>query len=869
MSSEILAYYGENMIDFRDMPYGYEPSISESNYVVEQPTFDDNDPEASYNSYVPPISQMQAIPPIMQPPMQPPMESMQPPMESMQPPMQSMQPPMQSMPSVQSIVRPIQHIHPQLPAEPQRPPPTPSRSPSLPMLPSPARPLENTIQRHMSLTDEMKQGIPLLAMPSPGHGRQVSLTTDSSVRPPPPSGSSSSSSSSASASSSGQTQVNWIKSKDLLDMVLFLYKESKVSSFPSAIIIDTRNSNEYNGWKELNAIMASSTTNNNSQQQQMGSLSNFFDAKNGHVSDSHNLDADWLSLFDPALLNVLIGERMGLKQKNNNRTVATGDMEQPVVPVILYDTRKSRLEKVKNYLISNFQLNTIYMCQIDNSEELLSVFSKSNETSSLFFQEPFYDMLFSAEVLYAILRPYNDTYNTVKVRSLIDYKLFDVSQGGPDKHYERSHIPTALHMNTNDLEESKHLRLRKNKTELAKLLLSYGIAPNNTEMIILYGNPEPMASYRAALLLKWMGVKDVHVLNGGYRSWLIKSYPTESRPNRRAPLRKELEKNIKLYEEQSLAATSPISYIIEHEYMSDIVKNYDLFSEQYILVDIRTYEEHIGEISGSSLTKAKGRLPGSLWGRAGGSPNQLDDYRNPDMSMRSGAEILKMWDELGIDYKTKHIIFYCSDGWRSSEVIFYAELMGLYKISLYEGGWLEWSNNPNNSVQIGPSADTESISFETRFTQPFSTNSSPQPRPQPPPLLPLPPPQQPRPQPSSTTKPIKSTNIIRSTPPLASSSVPLPSKTNKIHTASIRPRPTAHVQNNNRFNLSNALFFEVSSSNNMRPPSSHSITTDYMMRATVAYSAATLVATYMSLAHVLIAIAAAIGGSYLLFSLKL
>ena len=105
---------------------------------------------------------------------------------------------------------------------------------------------------------------------------------------------------------------------------------------------------------------------------------------------------------------------------------------------------------------------------------------------------------------------------------------------------------------------------------------------------------------------------------------------------------------------------------------------------------------------------------GSLWGRAGSNVNQLEDYRNPDLTMRSGTEILKMWDELGIDYKFKHIIFYSGNGWRASEVMFYAELMGLYRISVYDGGWYEWSHNPNNSIQIGPNKDSDSLPLGTK-----------------------------------------------------------------------------------------------------------------------------------------------------------
>ena len=60
--------------------------------------------------------------------------------------------------------------------------------------------------------------------------------------------------------------------------------------------------------------------------------------------------------------------------------------------------------------------------------------------------------------------------------------------------------------------------------------------------------------------------------------------------------------------------------------------------------------------------------------------------------MRSGLEILNMWDDLDIDYKNKHLIFYCGTGWRAAEVMYYAELMGLNKVSLYDGGWYEWSS---------------------------------------------------------------------------------------------------------------------------------------------------------------------------------
>jgi thiosulfate/3-mercaptopyruvate sulfurtransferase len=44
------------------------------------------------------------------------------------------------------------------------------------------------------------------------------------------------------------------------------------------------------------------------------------------------------------------------------------------------------------------------------------------------------------------------------------------------------------------------------------------------------------------------------------------------------------------------------------------------------------------------------------------------------------------------------IAFYCGTGWRASLAFFYAWLMGWEHISVYDGGWFEWSSDPANPV---------------------------------------------------------------------------------------------------------------------------------------------------------------------------
>ena len=343
-------------------------------------------------------------------------------------------------------------------------------------------------------------------------------------------------------------EIKWITSNDLIELISYLSEQQKLlAPRKSYIIIDTRNSNEYNGWKAFAKMSLRTGGGGNNPDDKSAppppppparindGLISLYDTKNGHITDSHNFDADWLSFFEPKSLNSLVESRVGLRsktpppskinQQNNNNNNKSLEQTMPLT-VVLYDTRKTRLERVQTYLVENFVLDLVYLCQVE-TRDMSEFVLKANHSGNLFFQEPFYDMLLSADALFNILRPFSRPENrVVDVRPIVAYKLFDLSQSSSEKHYERSHVPTAVHFNTAELELSSGSRIsRKNRTELARVLLDYGIAPNNTEMIILYGNPDPMAAYRAALLFKWMGVREIHVLNGGFRAWLTRNYP--------------------------------------------------------------------------------------------------------------------------------------------------------------------------------------------------------------------------------------------------------------------------------------------------------------------------------------------------------
>ena len=124
------------------------------------------------------------------------------------------------------------------------------------------------------------------------------------------------------------------------------------------------------------------------------------------------------------------------------------------------------------------------------------------------------------------------------------------------------------------------------------------------------------------------------------------------------------------------------------------------------LVSVRTWNEHVGKVSGYNYIRPAGRIAGDVWGNCGTDAYHMQHYRNVDNTMRSYPEIAANWAEAGIT-DDKWVAFYCGTGWRASETWFYAYLMGWQRIAVYDGGWFEWSQDPiNNPIETGEPRDT-------------------------------------------------------------------------------------------------------------------------------------------------------------------
>ena len=397
----------------------------------------------------------------------------------------------------------------------------------------------------------------------------------------------------------------------------------------SWVVVDTRINDAFNGWKLDNV------------------------ERGGHIKGAVDFSANWLTVDADD------------KEKTLDKALETKGIEKDK-NIVLYDANGKDAKSVANYLSEKGYKN-LYTYNVADwaKDESLPMESYEN-----------YEMLVPATIVNDILEGKKpETFENSN-----DIKIVEASWGEESEAYSKGHVPTSVHINTDTIEPPPQWMLASDE-ELAKFANDYGFTKDDT---VIVTGPDVMASYRVAVVLRYIGIDDVRVLNGGNAAWTSAGYELETKSN-------------KPVAGNNFGATIPANpdLIDTQAQLKEMLKD-----SNNVLVDNRSWDEYIGKVSGYSYHDKKGRIPGAVYGYAGTSSTTLEDYRNIDNTMRNADEIKALWKEAGID-TNKHLIFMCGSGWRAAEVLTYANVMGFDNTSLYSDGWIGWSNNTSNPTETG------------------------------------------------------------------------------------------------------------------------------------------------------------------------
>ena len=306
------------------------------------------------------------------------------------------------------------------------------------------------------------------------------------------------------------------------------------------------------------------------------------------------------------------------------------------------------------------------------------------------------------------------------VKSVIDgeeeldnYVLAEVSWGSYEwaEGYQAGHIPGAIHINSDTVEYDdcdpwpegngiddlaeydKDFNYGANEVapidnfnirsaeQLTACMKHFGITEDTT--VILYGaNATNSAVTRVAFAMLYAGVDHVKVLNGGYEAWVAAGYEAETTVN--MPVSTEEDFGVKIPEHPE--------YIMSIEDVKDNLENNDKFN----LVSIRSYDEFIGKVSGYDYITMCGEPEGAIWGKDTDDGTYAVDGKMVDVSVLKG-----FIEENGGSYDNE-LSFYCGTGWRATIPFLLAYEDGKEDISLYDGGWWQWTVKHTEDAEAYP-----------------------------------------------------------------------------------------------------------------------------------------------------------------------
>lgn len=360
----------------------------------------------------------------------------------------------------------------------------------------------------------------------------------------------------------------------------------------------------------------------------------------------------------------------------------------------------------------------LYSYNENDSEKVARLFAKAGYSEIYIYQDFLNEWTTQYPDLMEHLARFKNLVSAEWVKAFVDG---NIPQGTEEKdtvivhaHYRNrdaylsGHIPGAIDMDTLAL-ESPETWNRRSPDELKKALEEHGITADTR--VILYGKfmwpdnddefPGSAAGHLGAIrcnaIMLYAGVKDVRVLNGGFQSWKDAGYEISKKDVSKKPV-KEFGAKI---------PARPELFVDTLE-AKEMIK-----ADDADIVCVRSWPEYIGKVSGYNYIKAKGRITGCVFGNCGSDAYHMENYRNVDHTIREPKEVEDTWKAVGI-IPDKKLAFYCGTGWRGSEAFYNAYLMGWPKVCVYDGGWFEWSNDPNNPYETGVPQEMEKVKVENQ-----------------------------------------------------------------------------------------------------------------------------------------------------------
>jgi thiosulfate/3-mercaptopyruvate sulfurtransferase len=192
---------------------------------------------------------------------------------------------------------------------------------------------------------------------------------------------------------------------------------------------------------------------------------------------------------------------------------------------------------------------------------------------------------------------------------------------------------------------------------------------DDSSIVVLDQGPG-FGAARAWWVLRWAGLADVRVLDGGLAGWVAAGHPTTT--------------------EIPSAATGSVT-LRPGGLPTVNAEGAAALGRDGILLDVRAPERYRGEAE--PIDPVAGHVPGAV--NAPTTANAL-----PDGRLRDVVELRARFAALGIRAGASNVAVYCGSGVTAAHTVLALHEVGV-EAALYPGSWSEWITDPSRPVATG------------------------------------------------------------------------------------------------------------------------------------------------------------------------
>jgi thiosulfate/3-mercaptopyruvate sulfurtransferase len=205
----------------------------------------------------------------------------------------------------------------------------------------------------------------------------------------------------------------------------------------------------------------------------------------------------------------------------------------------------------------------------------------------------------------------------------------------------------------------------------ADFLARHGVS--DASMVVAYDDVGGQYSARLWWMARWIGLKRVALLDGGYPKWMSEGRPVSA--------------DIPVARTAMLRARTVPEMVWT---VADVQQR--LGDSHSALVDARAAERYRGEVE--PIDRIPGHIPGAV--------NRFYKANlNDDLTLRPAGELKREFEGLLDGRRPEDVGHHCGSGITACANLFAMEYAGLRGSKLYAGSWSEWIADPSRPIAKG------------------------------------------------------------------------------------------------------------------------------------------------------------------------